>query len=55
MPMSASFKNRLFPLLKDIVNYFGTPFHLYDAAGIQETGKNLLTAFSGIDILSFKR
>lgn len=50
MPMSASFKNRLCPLLKDIVNYFGTPFHLYDAAGIQETGKNLLTAFSGIDI-----
>ncbi len=50
MPMSASFKNRLFPLLKDIVNHFGTPFHLYDAKGIQETGTNLINVFSEIDI-----
>mgnify|MGYP001822823046 FL=1 len=50
MPMSASFRDRLFPLLKDIVNHFGTPFHLYDARGIQETGTNLINAFSGVDI-----
>ena len=50
MPMSASFKNRLFPLLKDIVNHFGTPFHLYDAKGIQETGTDLIAAFSEIDL-----
>jgi diaminopimelate decarboxylase len=48
--MSASFRNRLFPLLKDVVDHFGTPFHLYDAKGIQETGTNLINAFSGIDI-----
>jgi len=50
MPMSVSFKDRLFPILKDIVNHFGTPFHLYDARGIQETGQNLINAFSMIDL-----
>lgn len=50
MPMSASFRDRLFPLLKDIANHFGTPFHLYDAKGIRETGTNLINAFSGVDI-----
>ncbi len=50
MPMSTSFKDRLFPVLKDIVNHFGTPFHLYDEKGIQETGKSLINAFSMIDI-----
>jgi diaminopimelate decarboxylase len=49
MPMSASFKDRLFPILKDIANHFGTPFHLYDEKGIQETGENLISAFSKID------
>jgi len=48
--MSASFKDRLFPVLKDIVNHFGTPFHLYDEKGIQETGESLINAFSMIDI-----
>jgi len=48
--MSASLKNRLFPILKDIVNHFGTPFHLYDEKGIQETGESLINAFSMIDI-----
>lgn len=48
--MSDSFKERLFPLLEDIVSHFGTPFHLYDAKGIQETSINLITAFSGIDV-----
>ena len=50
MPMSVSFKDRVFPLLKDIVSHFGTPFHLYDAKGIQETGTNLINAFSGVDL-----
>ena len=49
MPMSASFKDRIFPVLKDIVTHFGTPFHLYDAKGIQETGTKLITSFSGLD------
>ena len=50
MPMSASFRDRLFPVLEDIVNHFGTPFHLYDEKGIQETGESLIDAFSAIDI-----
>jgi diaminopimelate decarboxylase len=50
MPMSASFKDRLFPVLENIVNHFGTPFHLYDEKGIQETGESLIDAFSMIDV-----
>jgi len=50
MPMSASFRDRLFPVLEDIVNHFGTPFHLYDEKGIRETGESLIDAFSTIDI-----
>jgi diaminopimelate decarboxylase len=50
MPMSVSYKDRLFPILKDIASHFGTPFHLYDETGIQETGENLIKAFSNIDI-----
>jgi diaminopimelate decarboxylase len=44
--MSPSFKKRLDPLLPDIVNHFGTPFHIYDESGIRDTGQKLLTAFS---------
>ncbi|RJP96114.1 MAG: diaminopimelate decarboxylase [Desulfobacteraceae bacterium] len=46
MPMSDNFKKRLFPVLQDIVAHFGTPFHLYDEAGIVETGHALKEAFS---------
>ncbi len=46
MPMSRAFKNRLFPILPEIVEHFGTPFHLYDEAGIHETGTTLIKAFS---------
>ncbi len=49
MPMSESFKDRLFPVLTDIASHFGTPFHLYDAKGIQETGNSLTNAFSDIE------
>jgi diaminopimelate decarboxylase len=48
MPMSESFENRLYPVLRDIVDHFGTPFHIYDEAGIQETGRALKKAFSGL-------
>jgi diaminopimelate decarboxylase len=48
MPMSSSFQERLFPVLKDIVGYYKTPFHIYDERGIRETGKALMDAFSGI-------
>ncbi|MFZ2633358.1 MAG: diaminopimelate decarboxylase [Desulfosalsimonadaceae bacterium] len=46
MPMSDDFKKRLFPVLQDIKAHFGTPFHIYDEAGIIETGRALKKAFS---------
>ncbi len=49
MPMSASFESRLYPVLKDIVDHFGTPFHIYDEKGIRETGQALNKAFSGLE------
>ncbi|MBN2241527.1 MAG: diaminopimelate decarboxylase [Acidobacteria bacterium] len=49
MPMSASFENRLYPVLRDIVDHFGTPFHIYNEAGIRETGRALYKAFSGLE------
>lgn len=45
MPMSSDFKNRLFPRLPAIMNYFGTPFHIYDEQGIRETGERLKRVF----------
>jgi diaminopimelate decarboxylase len=50
MPMSPDFKQRLYPLLNDIAKHFGTPFHIYDQTGIRQTGKDLIAAFSTIDI-----
>lgn len=49
MPMSDSFKSRLFPVAKEIAAHYGTPFHIYDEAGIRATGKQLKQAFAGID------
>ena len=49
MPMSESFMNRLFPVVEKIAAHYGTPFHIYDEAGIRETGAKLKQAFSGID------
>jgi diaminopimelate decarboxylase len=48
MPMSQSFKDRLFPKLDKITSHYGTPFHIYDEAGIQATGDALQKAFSGV-------
>jgi len=48
MPMPESFETRLYSILGDIVDYFGTPFHVYDEAGIRETGHALKKAFSGL-------
>ena len=49
MPMSQEFKERLFPRIKEIAAHYGTPFHLYDEAGILATGAALKEAFAGID------
>lgn len=48
MPMSQSFKNRLFPLAQQLVDHYGTPFHIYDEVGIRETGEQLKKLFSGV-------
>lgn len=49
MPMSQEFKHRLFPHIREIAAHYGTPFHLYDEAGILATGAALKQAFAGID------
>ncbi len=46
MPMSEAFYKRLSPILENIANHFGTPFHIYDEKGIQETGQLLTDTFS---------
>lgn len=47
--MSDDFKQRLFPNLEQIAEHYGTPFHIYDEAGIIQTGESLKKAFSAID------
>lgn len=49
MPMSQTYKERLFPALPAIAEHYGTPFHIYDETGIRQTGKALKDAFAGID------
>ena len=48
MPMSPSFKDRLFPILPQLAEHYGTPFHIYDEAGIRATAERLNRAFAGI-------
>ena len=50
MPMSQGFKERLCPHLPAIAAHFGTPFHIYDEAGIRETGRRIKAAFAGIPV-----
>lgn len=49
MPISQSYKERLFPVIQPIVDHYQTPFHIYDEAGIRDTGEKLKKAFSGIN------
>lgn len=49
MPMSQDFKNRLLPVLPQVIEHFDTPFHIYDEAGIRATGQRLKAAFAGIE------
>ncbi len=53
MPMSSAFQNRLYPVLKDITDHFGTPFHIYDETGIRETCQSLSNAFSEVDFREY--
>ena len=49
MPMSSDFRKRLLPVLPEIVEQYGTPFHIYDEIGIRETGDRLKKAFSSME------
>lgn len=49
MPMSPSYRERLFPNLDEIASQFGTPFHIYDERGIRQTGGHLKNAFAALD------
>lgn len=48
MPISADLRQRLYPNLPNIAEHFGTPFHIYDEAGIRTTGQALNTAFAKV-------
>ena len=50
MPMSQAFTERLFPMLPQIADYFGTPFHIYDETGIRETADAIKHGFSKLPV-----
>ena len=52
MPMSKAFEERLFPILPEIIDYFGTPFHIYDEQGIIDAGEKWKADFK--DIIGFQ-
>jgi diaminopimelate decarboxylase len=48
MPMLLAFQERLFPRLPRIIEYFGTPFHIFDERGMVDTGEKLKADFRDI-------
>lgn len=46
--MSASFANRLLPVLDKIAQEFGTPFHIYDEGGIVDGSRRLNELFAAV-------
>ncbi len=48
--MPQPFNNNLTAALGKITDHYQTPFHIYDEAGIRDTGRRLKEAFSGIDV-----
>jgi diaminopimelate decarboxylase len=49
MPMSMDYRERLFPILPQIADQFGTPFHIYDEIGIRQTGAELKNTLARIE------
>lgn len=49
MPMSPSYHSRLSKILPQIVDHFGTPFHIYDEKGIRDTCRSLNRAFKPLN------
>jgi diaminopimelate decarboxylase len=48
MPMSKAFEEKLFPVLPQVIESFGTPFHIFDEEGIITTGQKLKQNFKEI-------
>jgi diaminopimelate decarboxylase len=48
MPMSQAFQDRLFHRLPQIIEYFGTPFHIFDEQGIFDGAEKLKADFKEI-------
>ncbi|MAU12837.1 MAG: diaminopimelate decarboxylase [Anaerolineaceae bacterium] len=53
MPIHDAYRQRLYPNLAQIAAHFGTPFHIYDEAGIRQTVRDLYTAFEGLPFQEF--
>ncbi|SMC79084.1 diaminopimelate decarboxylase [Desulfocicer vacuolatum DSM 3385] len=49
MPMSQAFEQRLSAVIDKTIQQFGTPFHIYDEAGIKETGEQVKQAFARME------
>jgi len=49
VPVSSDFATRLESGLREIVEHYGTPFHLYDERGMRQTGAELIEAFAGVE------
>jgi diaminopimelate decarboxylase len=46
MPISDQFNERLEPILPELAEHFGTPFHIYDERGILTSADRLTSAFA---------
>ncbi|MEU3495159.1 diaminopimelate decarboxylase [Kitasatospora cineracea] len=53
MPIGEDFARRLLPVLPAVVEHFGTPFHLYDEQGIQETCAAFDAAFGHLPFTEY--
>lgn len=49
MPISSDFEARLHPILTEVAEHFGTPFHIYDETGIKATGRRLIDVFAELN------
>jgi diaminopimelate decarboxylase len=53
MPISPDYRSRLYPHLKAIARYFGTPFHIYDERGIRQSVQSLKAVFANFDFREY--
>ncbi len=53
MPIQHAFSSRLTPILPEIVEKYGTPFHIYDERGIVAAHSALVRAFSAVEFRQY--